>query len=385
MKLYREIVNFIKEIYGAERVSLHEPVFFGKEKEYLIGCIESTQVSYIGEFVSKFEKIISEYTGSKYTSAVVNGTTGLHIALKALGVCPGDEVITQPLTFVATVNAIAYCGAYPVFVDVDMETLGMSPESLKRFIDKHYKPKDGKFFNRITGRKISAIVPVHVFGHPCKIDEIVQIAEGYHIPVIEDAAEALGSFYKEKHCGTFGKVGVISFNGNKIITTGGGGAVITDDPEIAQKIKHLIKTAKIPHPYEYIHDQIGYNYRMPNINAAIGVAQMEYFDIILETKRKLAEKYREFFELKDFLFINEPKGARSNFWLNGIFFSAPEEKVEFLNFSIDSGVQCRSVWRLMTDLPMYRNSLSDQIPNSRLIQERVVNIPSGIPKKFIIQ
>lgn len=383
MEIFREIVEFIKNLYGADKIGLHEPVFFGKEREYLIKCIETSQVSYIGDFVKEFEKFLSSYTSSKYAIAVVNGTSGLHVALKAVGVSLGDEVITQPLTFVATVNAISYCGAHASFVDVDRDTFGLSPESLNHFLSKYVKYQNSELINRVTGRRIAAIVPVHVFGHPCRIDQIVEIAEKYGIPVVEDAAEALGSFYKGKHCGTFGRAGVFSFNGNKIVTTGGGGAVVTNDRELAERIYHLSTTAKIPHPYEYTHNEVGYNYRMPNINAALGVAQLECIESILTLKREIAREYREFFTSKEINFIDQPDQANSNFWLNGIIFKNHQERTGFLNFVSKEGIQCRGLWRLIINLPMYKDAFYDNLQNSRFLEERVVNIPSGIPRKRV--
>lgn len=378
------IVKFIKNIYGKEFVGLHEPVFFGNEKEYLLNCIDSTFVSYVGEYVNVFENKISSYTGSKFAIAVVNGTAGLHITLKAIGVGYNDEVITQALTFVATANAISYCGAYPVFVDVDKDTFGMSPDSLEYFLKNYtiYDRVNKRLKNRITGRQIKAVLPVHVFGHPCRIDDIVEIANKYGLFVVEDATEALGSFYKDKSCGTFGIAGVFSFNGNKIITTGGGGMVVTDNEALASKLKHLTTTAKLPHKWEYIHDEVGYNYRMPNINAALGVAQMEKFDIILKNKRETAEFYKKFFDKlsSEVRFFTEPENSKSNYWLNAILFNDMEERNKFLEYSNSNGVMTRPVWRLMHRLTMYNDCFRVDLGNSEWIEERVVNIPSGFRK-----
>lgn len=378
MKKYKKLVDFVKKIYKKNNVSLHEPVFFGNEKKYLFECIDTGYVSYVGEFVKKFEKVISEFTGSSYAVAVVNGTAGLHVALKVVGVNHGDEVITQPLTFVATVNAISHCGAYPVFVDVDMDTLGMSPESLKNFLKEYTKVKNGQVYNKYTGRKISAVVPVHIFGHPCRIDEIVNICNEYNLPVVEDAAEALGSLYKNKYCGTFGKIGVISFNGNKTITTGGGGMILTNDQEVACRLQHLTTTAKVPHPYEYIHDEIAYNYRLPNVNAAIGVAQMEKINEILENKRQTALMYKQFCEEQKIEFIHEPNNAKSNYWLNGVVLENREERDKFLEYTNANGVQTRPIWRLMHKLNIYKNCFKVDTPNAEWLEDRVVNLPSGV-------
>ncbi|MCS7214641.1 MAG: LegC family aminotransferase [Thermodesulfovibrio sp.] len=377
MKKFEKILNFIKNIYGKQKIGLHEPVFLGKEKEYLIECLKSTKVSYIGEYVTEFEKKISEYTASSYAIAVVNATSGLHIALKVAGVNIDHEVITQPLTFVATANAISYCGAHPVFIDVDRDTLGMSPESLSNFLKKFATLKNGKLVNKKTKRRLSAVVPVHVFGHPCRIDEIVSIANEYGLLVIEDAAEALGSFYKGRHCGTFGKMAVISFNGNKIITTGGGGIILTNDKILADKIKHLTTTAKVPHPWEYYHDEIGFNYRMPNINSALGLAQMEYFDKILNDKRELASIYEKFFNEIQIPFIKEPQNSRSNYWLNGILMKNSKERDILLAYLNNEGVNARAAWRLLFRLKMYEKSFYTSCENAEWLADRIVNIPSS--------
>lgn len=378
MMEYKEIVEFIKKLYKKEKVPLHEPVFIGNEKKYLLECIDTTYVSYVGEFVNRFEKQISDYTGAKYAIAVVNGTVGLYISLKILKVGLGDEVITQPLTFVATANAISHTGATPVFVDVDKDTLGMSPESFKDFLGKYASYKNGQLINKQTGRRIACIIPVHVFGHPCRIDEIIEIAENYELQVIEDATEALGSFYKGRHCGTFGKIGVFSFNGNKIITTGGGGMIITNDEELANKIRHITTTAKVPHPYNYFHDEVGYNYRMPNVNAALGVAQMEYLDIILRNKRELAMVYEDFFKDKQMKFVKEPKEAKSNYWLNAILLTDRKSRDEFLEYTNSHGVHTRPAWVLMYKLPMYKDCFRTNTDNAECLEERLVNLPSGV-------
>lgn len=376
---FLEIIKFIKDLYKKDIIPLHEPVFLGNEKKYLVECIDSTYVSYVGEFVSKFEKIICEYTKAKYAVAIVNGTSALHITLKALDIGYDEEVITQPLTFVATANAISHCGAYPVFLDVDLETMGMSPESLRKFLKENvkYNKIEKTLINKYTNRKIKAIIPVHIFGHPCRIDEIVEIAQHFELPVIEDSAEALGSFYKGKHCGTFGDAGILSFNGNKTLTTGGGGMVITNNDTLANKIRHLTTTAKVAHPWEYIHDEIGYNYRMPNINASLGVAQMEYFDKILSNKRKTAMLYKNFFKKIDIRFFTEPIDSRSNYWLNSVILENIEVRDKFLEITNENGVMTRPIWRLIHKLDMYKKCYSFNLKNSGWLQDRVVNIPSG--------
>jgi len=375
------IVKFIKNLYGKDFIPLHEPYFDEREKEWLIKTIESTFVSSVGPFVEEFENKIAKYTGAKYAVATVNGTSALHLALLAVGVKEGDEVITQPLTFVATCNAIKYCGANPVFVDVSEKTLGMSAESLEYFLKKFVAIKNGRAYNKVTKRRISACVPVHIFGHPTEIDQIVELCKSYNIAVVEDSAEALGSFYKGKHLGTFGDAGIISFNGNKIITTGGGGMVITNNEGIAKKVKHLSQVAKIPHPYEYYHDTLGYNYRMPNINAALGLAQMEKLERFVETKRDLAEIYKEFFKnFEGIEFIEEPKEAKSNYWLNAIRLPSKKERNQFLEYANKNGVQARGVWTLMYKLPMYRGCFKIDTPTAEDLEAKIVNIPSGIFK-----
>ncbi len=378
MKKCKTIVDFIKNIYKKDFIALHEPVFVGNEKKYLNECIDSTFVSSVGKYVDKFEEMLAEYVGAKFAVAVSNGTSALFIALKTAGVKQGDEVITQPLTFVATANAISYCGAKPVFVDVDLDTLGLSPKALKEFLEKNCEIKENICINKTTGKTIKACVPMHTFGHPCRIDEIKEICDKWHIDLVEDAAESLGSFYKNKHTGTFGKVGIFSFNGNKIITAGGGGVIVTDDERLAKKAKHLTTTAKVPHPYEYYHDETGYNFRMPNINAALLVAQMENLDKFLENKRNLANKYEEFFKSIGVEFIKEPINAKSNYWLNAIKLENKTQRDEFLECSNKNKVMTRPIWTLMNKLPMYMNCQRDSLKNAEYLEERVVNIPSGV-------
>ena len=375
---YRKIVDFIKRLYKKDIVPLHEPIFVGNEEKYVLDAIRSSYVSSIGEYVDKVEKFMADFTGSKYAIATVNGTSALHIALLLSGVKENTEVITQPLTFVATCNAISYCGAYPTFVDVDNDTLGMSHESLESFLVENCFIKDDGVYNKLTNRKITAIVPMHTFGYPCKIDKIIEIADRYNIPVVEDAAESLGSFYKGKHTGTFGKFGIISFNGNKIVTSGGGGVILTSDEVLAKKAKHLTTTAKVPHKWKYYHDEIGFNYRMPNLNAALLLAQLENLEKFLKIKRNLAMKYKEFFDWLGVEFFTEPEYATSNYWLNAIFLRDRKEKDEFLEFSHENGVLCRPVWVLMNKLPMYKDCFSYKLENVYKIEERLVNIPSGV-------
>jgi len=378
MKKCNEIVGFIKDIYKKDFIALHEPVFIGNEKKYVCDTIDSTFVSSVGEYVNKVEEKICEITGSKYAIAVVNGTNGLHLALKVVGVEEGDEVITQALTFVATANAISYAGAKPVFVDVDLDTLGMSPESLKSWLDNNAIKKGNETFNKTTGNRIKAVVSMHTFGHPCRIDEIKEICDEWNLELVEDSAESLGSFYKNKHTGTFGKVGVFSFNGNKIVTSGGGGMIVTDDENLAKRLKYLSTTAKVPHKWEFFHDEIGYNYRMPNLNAALLLAQLENLDKFLENKRGLANKYEKFFKSIGIKFIKEPENSRSNYWLNSIELKNKAQRDEFLEFTNNNGVMTRPIWTLMNKLPMYKNCQNDGLENSKYLEERIVNIPSGV-------
>ncbi|MHC1738565.1 MAG: LegC family aminotransferase [Ignavibacteriaceae bacterium] len=383
MNKYQEIIEFIKSLYPNQYpIPLHAPVFLGNEKKYLLDCIDSTFVSYIGKYVIQFEELTAKYTGAKYAIAIVNGTAALQIALKIAGVDYGDEVITQPLTFVATANAIEHCGAKPVFVDVDSDTMGLSPEKLEYWLKHNTKPsKLSKHFskpiNQLTNRPITAIVPMHTFGFPCRIEEIIDVANKYNLPVIEDSAESLGSFFKEKHTGTFGLAGILSYNGNKTITTGGGGIILTDSEEFAQKVKHITTTAKVPHQWEYIHDDIGYNYRMTNVTAALGVAQMENIEMVLNNKRETAKAYRELFRKINYEFVDEKADTKANFWLNSIKLSNREERDSFLTQTNFSGVMTRPIWRLMSKLNMFKNSPAGNIDNSINLENTIVNIPSG--------
>ena len=406
MKKFKNIIDFIRELYRTPKdfIPLHAPVFRGNEKKYLEECIETTFVSSVGKFVDRFEEMVAEYTGAKKAIVTVNGTNALHLALLSVGVTFDSEVLTQPLTFIATANAIAYIGAKPVFVDVDLDTMGMSPKALKTWLEQNTEQRttnnEQRTFNKSTGKRISAIVPMHTFGHPCRIDEIAEICEEFNIPLVEDAAESLGSFYKGKHTGNFGKIGVLSFNGNKTITTGGGGMLLTNDEELGKHLKHITTQAKIPHPWEYAHDFIGYNYRMPNLNAALGVAQMEKIDEILASKRKIANAYTEFFNKGEqqtpnnkqgtrnkeqgttnndqIKHITEPVNTISNYWLNVILLSNRKERDKFLKFSNDNGVMTRPIWQLMNKLEMFKNCECGDLSNAEWLEDRVVNIPSSV-------
>ena len=376
---FSSTVNFIREIYNNDSfIPLHEPRFIGNEKKYLNECIDSTYVSSVGKFVDEFEKKIAQYIGAKYVIATTNGTSALHIALLLANVTNNDEVITQPLTFVATCNVISYCGAAPVFIDVDKDTMGLSPTALKRFLESSTTIENQQCVNNTTGKIIKACVPMHTFGHPCRIDEIKDICDEYYISLVEDAAESIGSFYKDKHTGTYGHMGVISFNGNKIITGGGGGCIITNDEELAKKAKHLTTTAKVPHKWKYTHNMIGYNYRMPNLNAALLTSQLENLKTFLSSKRSIAMAYKEFFKDKPYGFVEEPTNSQSNYWLNSIILQDKDERDLFLHETNSQGVTTRPIWTLMNKLNMFKGFQCDELSNAEWLEQRVVNIPSSV-------
>lgn len=384
---YSNVLKFIRELYNTPTgfIPLHAPVFSGNEKAYLNECIDTTFVSSVGKFVDMFELEMAKFTGSARAVSCVNGTNALHLALKLVGVEPETEVLTQPLTFIATANAISYCGAKPVFIDVDIDTLGLSPVALKNWLEENtVLQKNGQSpINKSTGKPITACVPMHTFGHPCRIEEIVDICNTYNIPVVEDAAESLGSYYKGKHTGNFGKVGVLSFNGNKVLTTGGGGMLLFNDEQLAAKAKHLTTQAKVPHPWEFNHDAIGYNYRMPNINAALGLAQLEQLPMFLESKRNIAEAYKLYFshfKSLDINFVVEPINSKSNYWLNSILLQSKEVREEFLRYSNENGVMTRPVWTLMNKLPMFLDAQCGDLKNAQYIEDRLVNLPSSVIK-----
>jgi len=378
--MYQNIVDFIQKLYNTkEFLPLHEPRFIGNEKKYLNECIDSTFVSSVGKYVTKFEEMVADFVGSKYAIATSNGTSSLHIGLKLVGVDENTEVITQPLTFIATANAISYCNAKPIFVDVDRDTLGLSAIKLKTFLEENtFVNNLQECINKKTEKVIKACVPMHTFGHPCRIDEIVEICNAYHIAVVEDSAESLGSYYKKQHTGTFGKVGIFSFNGNKIITTGGGGMIVTDDEFLAKKAKHITTTAKVPHPYEYIHDEIGYNYRLTNLNSALGVAQTEELNYFIAKQRELASSYIKFFKDSEINFIQEPKDSKSNYWLNGVILKDREQRDKFLKYTNDNNIMTRPIWRLMNKLEMFRDAQCGDLSNAEWLEDRVVNISSSI-------
>lgn len=399
MSDYSKTINFIKELYGNQEFTpLAVPAFAGNEKKYLEECIDSTFVSSVGKFVDRFEEDMARYTGAKRAVVCVSGTNALHMALMLSGVERGDEVLTQALTFIATCNALSYIGAYPVFIDVDKSTMGLSPDAMKEWLAKnaevrplHEKSIDKVYdfaypsndtmacFNKHTGRRVKACVPMHTFGHPVRIEEIKALCDEWHIELVEDAAESIGSLYKGKHTGTFGKAGAISFNGNKTITTGGGGMMLFNDEEMGAYAKHITTQAKIPHRWEFRHDHIGYNYRMPNINAALGCAQLENLDKYIASKRETAAAYAEFFKtIPDIDFFVDSPDTFSNYWLNAVILKDKDAQLRFLEETNDNGVMTRPIWELMNRLPMFENCENDGLENTIWFADRVVNIPSSV-------
>jgi aminotransferase in exopolysaccharide biosynthesis len=361
--MYDSLIRFIRDQYPTEDfIPLHAPVFNGNEQKYVADTIQSTYVSSVGAYVDRFERDMVDYTGSPKAVATVNGTAALHIALKLAGVLPGELVITQPLTFVATCNAIAYCNAEPVFIDVDRHTLGLSPTAMAVWLEEHAQIDDnGLCRTKADSKVIRACVPMHTFGHPADLDGLVKVCANWNLALVEDAAESLGSFYKGRHTGTFGLLGTLSFNGNKIITTGGGGMVLTNK-ELGDRAKHLTTTAKQPHPYEYVHDEVGYNYRLPNLNAALGCAQLEQ----LET-------------------FTEPTNCRSNYWLNTVVCENKQERDALLKATNDKSVMTRPIWALMNHLPMYASSRKGDLTQAEWLEARVVNLPSSVQLQEIKQ
>lgn len=378
-----EFLDTARSIYGEGFVPLHRPLFLGKEREYLVECIDSNFVSSVGQKVTDFEVNFAEYVGAKYAVAVVNGTAALQIALKLVGVERNTEVLTQDLTFVATANAISHLGSEAVFIDVSNETLGLCPISLRQFLEQNAQLIRNECWNRKTGRKISACVPMHTFGNPCQILEILEICKNWNIPVVEDAAEALGSKYNSQHLGTFGKISAFSFNGNKIITTGGGGMLVTNDEKLALKAKHLTTTAKIPHAYEFVHDEIGYNYRMPNLNAALGCAQLELLPSHLAAKKEVSKIWQTFFTKHGFKYITPIANTDSNHWLNAVQFETKEHRNEFLDFTNANGIMTRPVWELMSRLEIYKHCQKANCKNAKILADTVVNIPSSVPEGWL--
>lgn len=403
---YSKTIDFIKSVYGNQEFTpLAVPVFHGNEKKYLNECIDTSFVSSVGMFVDRFEKDMARYTGAKRAVVCVSGTNALHMSLMLSGVQRDDEVLTQALTFIATCNALSYIGAHPVFIDVDKSTMGLSPDALKEWLQKNAEIRENKSttdadilsqtdystpqyplaqddkacYNKNTGRRIKACVPMHTFGIPVRIKEIADLCKEWHIELIEDAAESIGSLYDGKHTGTFGRIGAISFNGNKTITTGGGGMLLFNDEELGAYAKHITTQAKIPHRWEFRHDHIGYNYRMPNINAALGCAQLENIDKYVASKRKVASEYIEFFKNVDEIdFFVEPENTFSNYWLSAVVLKDKDAQLDFLQQTNDNNVMTRPIWELMNRLPMFEKCENDGLKNTIWFADRVVNIPSSV-------
>lgn len=375
---HERTVAFIRGLYGTDGpIPLHAPVFAGNEKAYLAECIDTTFVSYVGNFVERFEQAIKDYTGAKHAVACSSGTAALHMALLVGGVKPGDLVLMPALTFVATANAVRYCQADPYFIDTDRSTLGFDMTQLADYLRTRTERKGGDSFDKHTGRRIGACMPVHLFGHVAMLDELVALCAEYGIALIEDSAEAMGSFYNGRHAGTYGRIGVLSFNGNKTITTGGGGMVITDDEAIAKRVRHITTTAKVPHRWEFVHDELGYNYRLTNVNAAIGVAQMEVLDRYIGSKRAVASKYAAFFGNSRVRHVAEPEHCRSNYWLNAVLLPDRAERDAFLAYTNDRGVMTRPAWTLMSKLPMYMDCPALPLAGAQWLEDRLVNLPSS--------
>lgn len=381
--MFDSLIKFVRDEYATnDFIPLHAPIFNGRERDYVVETIESTYVSSVGAFVDRFEKDMASYTGSPRATATVNGTAALHTALVLAEVKEGDLVLTQALTFVATCNAIAYCGAMPVFIDVDLHTLGFSPSAMSAWLQEHaYLDDSGLCRNKTTHQVIRACLPMHTFGHPVDIDHLVEVCRLWNITLVEDAAESLGSLYKGQHTGTFGALGVLSFNGNKIITTGGGGAILSNET-LGVKAKHLTTTAKQPHPYEYVHDELGFNYRLPNLNAALGCAQLEQIDTFVSAKRELASRYASLLANSELTFFKEPPECRSNYWLNTVICESVERRDALLKATNDKGVMTRPIWKLMCHLPLYNKCIKGDLTNSLWLEARVVNLPSSVLPEF---
>ncbi|EPU2599976.1 aminotransferase LegC [Campylobacter coli] len=377
--MFEKEISFIKSLFNQENIALHEPCFIGNEKKYLLECIDSGFVSSVGEFVTRFEEALKEKTKARFVIATNTGTAALHIALLANGIDENCEVITQSISFVATANAIAYTGAKPVFLDIDENTLSLSPKALEHFLENQTYQKDNLSYNKTTHKPIKACVIMHTFGLSAHIKAIKELCEKYHILLIEDAAEALGSTYENKALGTFGKCGILSFNGNKIITGGCGGAILSDDENLAKLARHLSTTAKIPHPYEYDHDRIAYNYRLCNINAAILLAGLENLELFLENKRELAKIYKDFFKNHDKCkFIDEKSNEKSNFWLNTLLFKNENLRNIFLEECLKNNIFVRPVWKSLPSLKAFQNCQSNELINTKKLEKRLINLPSSV-------
>lgn len=374
------LIDLVHTIFGPSPVPLHRPVFEGNERTYLSETIDSNFVSSVGARVTEFEERTARFTGCARAIATMNGTAALHMALLVADVRPGDEVLSQALTFVATCNAISYIGASPVFIDVDEDTMGMSPAALRRWLETNTRRAGGQTLNATTDARISACVPMHTFGLPCRIAEIAAICDEFGITLVEDAAESLGSYVGNRHTGSFGKLATLSFNGNKIITTGGGGMIITNDHALADRAKHLTTTAKVPHAWEFVHDEVGYNYRMPNLNATLGCAQMEKLPAMLKIKADTAARYRAFCQEHGMHFVDPIEGTTTNFWLNALRLKDRAERDTFLEYTNSRGVMTRPIWRLMSELDAFSQCQTDGLETSRWLVDRIVNIPSSVPE-----
>ncbi len=379
MSNYFKIIDFIKNQFPSKDfIPLHEPNFSGREKEYVLDTIESTFVSSVGAYVDKFEIMMAALSKTQKAVAVVNGTAALQVALRLAGVQKGDEVLTQALTFIATINAIIYNGACPVFLDVDIDTMGLSPNAVEAFLEQNGELRDGICYNKKTNKKIAACMPMHTFGFPVHLNELIIVCNKWNIPVVEDAAESIGSEYNGMPTGSFGKLGVFSFNGNKIVTSGGGGAIVTNEIELGIKAKHLTTTAKVPHPYEYVHDEIGYNFRMPNLNAALACAQLEQLDSFIQNKRTLALEYKTFFKTKGINFRTELPNTKANYWLMCLQLDNKKERYIFLKETNENKVMTRPIWQLIFKSPIYSSFQKDAQENAIYLEERIVNIPSSV-------
>ena len=380
MDLPNSIIKAIESVVSNKRAPLHEPHFFGNELTNLKQCIESTYVSSVGPYVDEFEEGLSKYTGSKHVLAVVNGTAALHLALKVLDVRSNDEVLVPTLTFVATANAVVYCGAIPHFIDCERTFLGVDAAKLRKHLLNKTEQKNNKCVNKETGRVISALIVMHTFGHPVDLNAVISVANEFNIRVVEDAAESLGSLYQNKHTGTLGDIGILSFNGNKIITTGGGGAILTNNSMLASRARHLSTTSKVPHNWEFTHDEVGYNYRMPNINAALGCAQLKNIEYLVSAKRNLFKKYTYAFNsLSGIKVLSEPPNCRSNYWLQTLILDNPSANIleKIITSGLKGNIMCRPAWRLMHSLPMYVNTPRMDLSAAEALSKSILNIPSS--------
>ncbi len=379
MKITKDTIAFVQSIFNSkEFIPLHAPTFGGNEKKYLLETIDSTFVSSVGAYVDHFEEMMKSITNTTKAVAVVNGTSGIQVALRLVGVNAGDEVITQALTFVATANAIAYNGATPIFLDVDLDTMGLSSIAVAHFLNEYGELRDDGCYNKKTGKKISACLPMHTFGFPVHLDELKQICDEWNIPIVEDAAESLGSEYKNQPTGSIGEMGVFSFNGNKIVTCGGGGAIVTNNEQLGIKGKYITTTAKVPHAYEFFHDELGFNFRMPNLNAALACAQLEQLNGFLENKRSLATDYTAFFNNSGIKFRTETPNTKANYWLMCVELENQKQRDLFLAETNNAKVMTRPIWQLMYRLPMYQHCQRDEQLNAQFLEQRIVNIPSSV-------